>query len=67
MKFPKMVRVKQQFKTNSIADIPAAVRTEINRINPHQIIGKGQTVAITAGSRGIANLAEVLLELVRVW
>ncbi len=65
MKFPKMVRIKQNFKTNSITDIPAAVRGEINRIQPRKIIGRGQTVAITAGSRGIANLARVLLELVR--
>ncbi len=65
MRFPKMVRVKQNFKTNSIADSPAAVRGEIKRIQPQTIIGKGETVAITAGSRGIANLAQVLLEMVR--
>ena len=60
-----MVRVKQNFKTNSIADIPAAVRGEIKRIQPRRIIAKGETVAITAGSRGIANLAQILSELVR--
>lgn len=65
MKFPKMVRIKQNFQTNPVADIPAAVRAEIKRINPQQIISKGETVAITAGSRGIANLAVVLLELVQ--
>jgi hypothetical protein len=65
MKFPKMVRIKQQFHTNPVKDIPAAVRAELSRIEPQKIIGQGQTVAITAGSRGIANLAVVVGEVVR--
>lgn len=65
MKFPKMVRIKQRFNTNPITDIPAAVRSELNRINPQKRIAKGETVAITAGSRGIANLAPILSEVVR--
>ena len=65
MKFPTMVRIKQQFNTNPVKDIPAAVRAELSRIELHKIIGQGQTVAITAGSRGIANLAVVVGEVVR--
>jgi hypothetical protein len=65
MKFPKMVRIKQNFNTKPIQDIPATVRAEINRIQPEKIIAKGQTVAITAGSRGIANLALIIGEIVR--
>jgi hypothetical protein len=64
MKYPKMVRIRQHFNTNPIADIPAEVRSELDRINPQKIIGRGQTVAITAGSRGIANLAVVLKTIV---
>ncbi len=64
MKFPKMVRIRQTFNTNPVKDIPATVRSEINRIQPEKIIGKGESVAITAGSRGITNLALVLKEVV---
>ncbi len=65
MKFPQMVRIKQQFNTNPVTDIPAKVRSELNRIKSHRIIGKGETVAITAGSRGITNLASIIGEVVR--
>ena len=64
MKFPKMVRIRQTFNTNPVKDISAAVRSEINRLQPEKIIGKGESVAITAGSRGITNLALVLKEVV---
>jgi len=65
MKYPKMTRIRQNFKTNPIKDIPAAVRSELEKIRPQDIIGRGQTVAITAGSRGINNLAVILAEIVR--
>ena len=65
MKLPKMVRIKQQFSTRPVKDIPAAVQSEINKIQPARIIKKGNSVAITVGSRGISNLAQVLAEIVR--
>ena len=65
MKYPRMIRIKQHFNTSPVKDIPAKVRTEIARIQPEKIIARGDTVAITAGSRGIANLAVVLGEIVR--
>ena len=65
MKYPKMVRIKQQFNTRPIDDIPATVRTEIAGIQPQKMIARGDTVAITAGSRGIANLALIMAEIVR--
>ncbi len=60
-----MVRIKQHFNTSPVKDIPAEVRAEIARIQPEKIIARGDTVAITAGSRGIANVAVVLGEIVR--
>jgi hypothetical protein len=60
-----MVRVKQHFKTSPIKDIPEKVRTELARIKFQKNIGRGDTVAITAGSRGISNLAVILTEIVR--
>jgi hypothetical protein len=64
MNYPAMARIKQQFNTNSIQDIPEAVRAEIQKIKPQEIIAPGNSVAITVGSRGIANLAVVLTELI---
>ncbi|UCH21490.1 MAG: DUF2088 domain-containing protein [Deltaproteobacteria bacterium] len=64
MKYPSMVRIKQNFNTNSILDIPERVRFEIAKIKPHEIIAPGNSVAITAGSRGIANIATILAEVV---
>lgn len=65
MNYPAVVRIKQHFNTNSIQDIPEAVRSEIAKIKPQEIIAPGNSVAITAGSRGIANFAVLLAELVR--
>ncbi|MGD8291371.1 MAG: lactate racemase domain-containing protein [Desulfobacterales bacterium] len=65
MKYPKMVRIRQNFKTNPIKDIPATVRSELAEILPQTKITRGDTVAITAGSRGITNLAAVLGEIIR--
>jgi hypothetical protein len=65
MKYPLMIRIKQNFNTNSIKDIRAAVRSELARIKLLEIIAPGNSVAITAGSRGIANIATILAEIVR--
>jgi len=65
MNYPAMVRVKQHFHTHSIQDVPEAVRSEFAKIKAQEIIAPGNTVAITAGSRGIANIATILAELVR--
>ena len=64
MKCPAMIRIRQNFNTNSIQDIPEVVRSEIAKIKPREIIAPGNSVALTVGSRGIANLAVVLAELV---
>jgi Lactate racemase N-terminal domain len=65
MKYPKMIRIKQSFNTRPIKDIPAEVRNEFAGLQPQKMIARGDTVAITAGSRGIANLAVILGEIVQ--
>jgi hypothetical protein len=60
-----MIRIRQHFETDPIRDIPAAVRTELERIDVGAIVGRGESVAIGAGSRGIANLSVVIREIVR--
>lgn len=55
-----MLRVRQQFETQRIDDVSVAVRTALEKLNLSKKIKAGQSVALTAGSRGIANIALVL-------
>lgn len=64
MNFPTMVRIEQHFSTTSIKNIPETVRSEIRKIKADEFIGPDDSVAITAGSRGIANMAAILAEVI---
>jgi len=55
-----MFRIRQHFDAPRLDDVPAAVRTEIRNLALGRVVGAGQTVAISAGSRGIANLASII-------
>ena len=57
MALPKMTRIRQQFEVPVLDDLPAAIHAEFDRINAAAIVKPGETVAITAGSRGVANVA----------
>ena len=57
MQLPKMMRVKQHFDAPTLDDIPGALREEIAKQNLSGKINKGDSVAISVGSRGIANIA----------
>ena len=56
MALPKMTRIQQQFEAPVLTDLPAAIHTELDRINAATLVKSGETVAITAGSRGVANV-----------
>ena len=60
MSFPRMVRVKQSFDATRVNDIPGEVDRQLATLNLGTSIRPGQTVAITAGSRGIANIAIII-------
>ena len=60
MALPRMVRIKQHFDAPVVADLPAAVKEELDQIGTASIIGKGDSVAIGGGSRGVANIAIVI-------
>ncbi len=60
MALPRMVRIKQHFDAPVVADLPAAVRAELDQIGTASIIGKGDSVAIGGGSRGVANIAVII-------
>lgn len=57
MALPKMARVRQHFDAPVLADLPTAIHAELDRIDTASIVRSGETVAITAGSRGVANVA----------
>ena len=59
VKIPRMFRAKQVFPRETIKpeDIPAKVFSELSRENFSSKIKPGMQIAITAGSRGIANVA----------
>ncbi|MBM4074304.1 MAG: DUF2088 domain-containing protein [Planctomycetes bacterium] len=59
MSFPRMVRVRQKFDVRRVADISKEVRDQLASQKIGSEIKPGQTVAITAGSRGIANIATI--------
>ncbi|MGI5098366.1 DUF2088 domain-containing protein [Treponema socranskii] len=62
---PRMGIVKQYFKDHSISDIPGAIKKEFCRPEIAKTIRPGDSIAITVGSRGIANIPLITREIVR--
>jgi hypothetical protein len=60
--YPLIFRVRQSFDSPAlpVSQIPTTVAAELSRLDLGQSVKPGQTVAITAGSRGIANIALVI-------
>jgi len=59
MALPEMALVEQAFDPDHITDVSAAVKDELVRVGIEKRVQSGQHVAITAGSRGIENIAAV--------
>ncbi len=60
MPYPHFVRVRQQFERPRVGDVPSAVRAALEQLDLGRTIRPGQSVALTAGSRGIANIPLIL-------
>jgi hypothetical protein len=60
MDYPKWVRIRQHFERPRVADVAAAVAATLEALDLRRRVRPGQTVALTAGSRGIANIPQVL-------
>lgn len=60
MPFPKVLRVQQNFDSAQINDIPRRIHEEIARLDLSGRLKPAQTVAITGGSRGVANIATII-------
>jgi len=62
--YPQIFRVRQHFERPRVEDVAAAVQAELSRLALSAKVKPGQSVAITAGSRGIANIALIIKSLV---
>jgi hypothetical protein len=59
MDFPRMFRVRQQFDSHRVDNVAAEVHEQLSKLQLGNRIHRGQSVAITAGSRGIAHIAVI--------
>lgn len=64
MPFPQMYRIRQQFERPVVDDVASCVERELQRLQLGNQIQEGETVAITVGSRGIANIAVITRSIV---
>jgi hypothetical protein len=58
MAFPRMYRIRQNMPRPRVADIPAAVQSAL--AGARLPVRRGDSVAVGAGSRGIANIAVIV-------
>ena len=60
----RMIKIRQRFPRETIADVPAVVRGELSKEGIIGRIKNGDRVAIAVGSRGIANMPCIVREIV---
>ncbi len=65
MSLPRMYRIRQTFDTPRLADVAGEVRRQMTTLELDRRVQPGQTVAITVGSRGVANVALITREIVQ--
>jgi len=58
--YPRIFRVRQRFEGPTLTDVPGEVKRQLAALPLERRIKPGQTVAVTAGSRGIAKIAEII-------
>ena len=58
--YPQMFRVRQRFEGPRLEDVPGQVDAQLARLKLGAKVKPGQSVAITAGSRGVANVHLIL-------
>ncbi|MGN7299425.1 lactate racemase domain-containing protein [Ferdinandcohnia sp. SAFN-114] len=56
MTLPKVAKIRQKFQTESVNDIPGAIVEQFLHVHADEKIKPGMEIAITVGSRGIANI-----------
>ena len=66
MNYPNMYHLRQVLEAPEVSDVEEAVSREMESIQIASRIKAGSRIAITAGSRGVANNDRILRQLVRV-
>lgn len=64
LSYPHMFRLRQKFDLTRVHDVPGEVLAQLARLELAGKVKPGESVAITAGSRGIANISVILRSLV---
>ncbi|MDP6127321.1 MAG: hypothetical protein QF713_05230 [Dehalococcoidales bacterium] len=59
MSFPRMLRISQTTEGLALDDVVSEVKHRIGNLGLGNKVDPGQTIAITAGSRGIANISQI--------
>ena len=60
MEFSKVVKVRQTFPRPRVEDVEGTVREQLRKEEITSAIRPGMSVAVTAGSRGIARIDEII-------
>jgi hypothetical protein len=62
--YPQIFRLRQSFERPRIVDVAAEVHAELAKLSLGAKVQPGQSVAITAGSRGVANMHLIIKAIV---
>ncbi|MDP7530944.1 MAG: hypothetical protein QF816_05010, partial [Candidatus Scalindua sp.] len=52
----KLIQIKQKFPSYSVEDVTEEIKSEIANLKLQKLIKPGDSIAITAGSRGITDI-----------
>jgi Lactate racemase N-terminal domain len=66
VEFPKVVKIRQKFPRPRVENVETALREQLAREEIFSTVKPGMSVALTAGSRGIARIDEMLRSLVGI-
>jgi hypothetical protein len=61
---PRMIHVRQKFETPRVTDIAGTVATQFQRPEVRAKVKPGMTIAVGCGSRGIANIAACVKQVI---
>ncbi|HSG73074.1 MAG TPA: lactate racemase domain-containing protein, partial [Planctomycetaceae bacterium] len=64
MTYPRMMRIRQTFEDVTVDDLAGTTQEQLQRLKLSEKVREGESVAITAGSRGIANLSVIVKAIV---
>jgi hypothetical protein len=67
MNLPRLLHVRQHFPDRALADLPGAVRRELEAAAWTSRVPAGARLAVGVGSRGITNIATIVRAVIDFW